>query len=224
MLIVVGAFVALVIFTLELHAQRGAHEWRVRVLAWGVIAASILVVAAAAQRVLFYEAAYGYTQERLYVQVCCVAIALAMAVLAFEGRQTLNAARLTRRIAVVAILCAGGFTWWNSDAWIVAANVARYRQTNRIDAGYLAQLVQVSPDAVPELITRLPQLPAAAADQLRDDLLRLSISEGAWYEWNLRRSAAITALCSTALAGAATRCPRIQEEVAVTDTRAHGRR
>jgi hypothetical protein len=165
-----------------------------------VIAGSILVVASAADRVRYYEAAYGFTRQRLYVQVCCAAVALALLSLAWQVRRPIDVARVIRHGCVVAILCAGGLAYWNYNAWIVQANVERYHSTRNLDAGYLGQLVQSSPDAVPALVARLAQLPPAAAQSLREALGRVPLGdEMSWYEWNLRRAAARAALCSAGL-------------------------
>jgi hypothetical protein len=204
-MIVAAALCAIVIIALDRHALRDGRERWVRWIGWGVVAASLLVVVSAYQRVRFYEAAYGYTEQRLYVQVCCGAVSLALLLLAVELRAAIEIPRLTRRVALVALACVGGLSYWNSAGWIVEANVARYERTGKLDATYLAQLARFSPDAVPRLLRALPRLAPADAERVRDALAHAELvrsmlvrpenpRELSWYESSLRRSAANSAL------------------------------
>jgi hypothetical protein len=212
-MIVAAALCALVIITLDQRALRGARESLVRALAWGVIASSLLAVASAYERVQFYEASYGYTEQRLYVQVCCAAVAMALLLLAWELRASIVVPRLMRRVALVGVLCVGGLAYWNSVAWIVHANVERYQRTGKLDASYLAELARFSPDAVPELLASLPRLAPQDALDLRTALRAAPLgSDGelSWYEWNLRRALARSALCAAGLldeSAVKTECP-----------------
>jgi len=218
-MVAAAALCALVIITLDHHALRGTRERLVRILAWGVIGASLLVVASAYQRVRFYEAAYGYTEQRVYVQVCCTAVAMALLLLAYELRSAINLPRLSRHVALAAVLCVGALAYWNSVAWIVEANVDRYQHTGKLDVDYLAQLAQSSPDAVPALVTSLSRLPPGHAEKLRSALRNVSLDhDPSWYEWNLRRASAASALCTAGLFHedpAAVACPHSGAATAV---------
>jgi hypothetical protein len=209
-MIIAAGLCALVIINLDSHALRGPRERLARVLAWAVIAASLLVVMSAYERVLYYEEAYGYTRLRLYVKVCCAAVSLALLLLAWELRGPVHVARLTRHVGMSALLFAAVLAYWNGVDWIVQANVDRLRQTGRIDAAYLSQLADSSPDAVPALVASLPQLTAADAARLRGVLRGVAPRrETAWYEWNLRRNVALSTLCMAGLlpGSADTACP-----------------
>jgi Domain of unknown function (DUF4153) len=213
-MIAAAALCAVVLIALDHRARRGDRERLVRAASWGVIAASLIVVASAYERVRFYEAMYGYTEQRLYVQVCCAAVAAALLLLAWELRSPIDLARLTRHIALIAILCVGSLSYWNSGAWIVRANVRRREQTGKLDVIYLERLARHSRDAIPALVETLPGLPPAQAQQLRSTLNRLRLGrwipeppgrrfEAAWYEWNLRRAAARSALRAAGLSNEA---------------------
>src|SRR5581483_6041131 len=125
-----------VIITLDRRALRNEGERNVRLLSWGVIVASLVVVASAYLRVRYYEAAYGYTEQRLYVQVTCALVALTLLSLAWELRSAINVPRLIRHVALIAIACVGGLSYWNSAAWIVGANLVRYESTGKLDVSY----------------------------------------------------------------------------------------
>lgn len=213
-MIVAAALCALVIITLEQRALRGARERGVRLLSWAVIAGSLVIVASAYQRVRYYEAAYGYTEQRLYVQVICVAISLALVSLAWELRSASNLPRLIRHGALIAIACVAGLSYWNETAWIVAANVARYEGTGKMDLSYLERLARSSPDAIPALVAALPKLSPADASRLRESLQHAPLDRSillpppgtgglSWYEWSLRRAAAQSALRTAGLLGEA---------------------
>lgn len=203
-MIVAAALCALVIITSDQRALRRGRERSVRLMSWGVIAASLVIVASAYQRVRYYEAAYGYTEQRLYVQVICGLISLSLLSLAWELRSAINIARLIRHVALIAIACVAGLSYWNEAAWIVEANVGRYESTGKLDVDYLERLGRLSPDAIPALIGALPKLAPADALRVREALEHASADQSilmppgtgglSWYEWSLRRAAAHSSL------------------------------
>ena len=209
-MIVAAALCAMVIITLDRHALRSESERTVRLLSWGVVAASLIIVISAYLRVRYYEAAYGYTEQRLYVQVICGLVSLALLSLALELRSAIDVPRLIRRVALLAIVCVGGLSYWNHAAWIVAANVARYERTGKVDVGYLERLARSSPDAIPALVGALPKLTAADAARVRSSLQRACLDSSvlvppraaggpSWYEWSLRRASARAVLRAAGL-------------------------
>ncbi len=210
-MILAAALCALVILTLDRRALRNGKEASVRLVSWGVIAASMVVVASAYQRVRYYESAYGFTEPRLYVQVCCAWVTIALALLAWEQRSAIAVPRLLRHAGLAAVVCVAGLSYFNCAAWIVSANLARYQRTGKLDVSYLERLARSSPDAVPALIEALPRLAPADARGVRQTLrgIRLDRSMAvppasarglSWYEWSLRRAAARSALRRAGLA------------------------
>ena len=203
-MIVAAALCAIVIITLDQRASRDGRERAVRLLSWGVIAASLILVASAYLRVRYYEAAYGYTQQRLYVQVICGAVSLALLSLALELRSVIDVPRLIRHAALIAIASVAGLSYWNHAAWIVNANVGRYETTGKVDVVYLERLARSSPDAIPALIGVLPKLAPADASRVRASLKHEFVNrsilmppgtgELSWYEWSSRRAAARSVL------------------------------
>lgn len=217
-MIVAATLCALVIITLDQRALHNGRERSVRLLSWAVIAASLLIVASAYQRVRYYEAAYGYTEQRLYVQVICALISLALLALAAELRSAIDIPRLMRHTGLIAIACIAGVSYWNTAGWIVTANVGRYERTGKLDVSYLERLARSSPDAIPALIGALPTLAPPDASRLRETLQHVSLDRSilippppeaggpSWYEWSLRRAAARSSLRAAGLLdGAAVR-------------------
>lgn len=215
-MIIAAVLCAIVIIALDQHALRGERELSVRLLSVGVVLASLVVVACAYLRVHYYEAAYGYTQQRLYVQICCGMVLMSLLCLAWELRSAIHIPRLIRHVALTAIACVAGLSYWNHSAWIVDANVGRYARTGKLDVDYLERLGRISPDAIPALIEALPHLTPADAQRVRESLRRTSpdqsilqpqpaAGEPSWYEWSLRRVAARSALRAAGLDGSTTR-------------------
>lgn len=172
--------------------------------------ASLIVVASAYLRVRYYEAAYGYTEQRLYVQVCCGMVLMSLLGLAWELRAAIHIPRLIRHVALTGIACVAGLSYWNHSAWIVNANVERYASTGKLDVDYLERLGRISPGAIPALIETLPHLTPGDAQRVRESLRRTSpdqsilqpqpgTGELSWCEWSLRRVAARSALRAAGL-------------------------
>lgn len=209
-MIIAAVLCTLVIITLDQHALRSKRELSVRLLSLGVTLASLVVVASAYLRVHYYEAAYGYTEQRLYVQVCCGMVLMTLLCLAWELRSAIDLPRLIRHVALAAIACIAGLSYWNHSAWIVNANVGRYASTGKLDVDYLERLARTSPDAIPALIGALPRLAPADAQRVRESLRSVSpdrsilipplgTGELSWYEWSLRRVSARSALRAAGL-------------------------
>jgi hypothetical protein len=100
---------------------------------------------------------------------------------------------MARRAASIGALALLALIYWNHEAWIVRANVARYARTGQLDALYLQHL---SANAVPAIVESLPELPRPIAARLRASLRGRfsSAAKGRWFEWNLRRREAAEAL------------------------------
>jgi hypothetical protein len=191
-----------VIIGLDRLAARGGHETRVRAFADIVIAQALLLLGSAYHRVALYEAAYGYTAERLGVQIYCWIVGVGLVLLAIELHRGISIARLLRRCALAVIGTFLAISYSNPTSWIVEQNIARHRATGKIDAQYLAHLAGSGCDAVPELIRALPELRVEEAAALHAALVNTSRSLGdseRWYEWNLRRARARSALRSAGI-------------------------
>jgi two-component system sensor histidine kinase BaeS len=187
-----SSFSALLLLALSRLAIPGSRERLIRWLVIAIVLQAQLLLLSAFHRVDVYEAAYGYTRLRLYVQAYAIVAFLFMILLAIELRARPQPARLARRAACLAALALIGLVGWNHAAWIATQNLRRYGQSGSIDARYLS--LGLGPDAVPELIDSLPQLPPPLAASLRR-CLREAYEAGtaadrvnrSWYEWSRRR-------------------------------------
>jgi hypothetical protein len=156
-------------------------------------------LASAGQRLLLYEAAYGFTTLRLYSHVFMAVLAGVFAwllVVIWWRPKRFAVGAFLAMITFVAILDV-----LNPAAVIVRQNVARYQATGMLDTAYLFEL---SLDAVPTLAAALPTLrgPARTEAQRVLDLRETRLSASGpepWQSFNLGRERARAALASLRL-------------------------
>jgi len=144
-LISLGLFLGLSAITRR--AERGQRRTfsTLGILLVGLVA---VILVSAFQRLLLYEAVYGFTRLRTYTHVFMVWVGVLLLVtMALEvvGRQ--------RYFALAAVLSVLGFglslNAINVDAWIARQNIARAVGGEELDASYL---VSLSHDAVPAMV------------------------------------------------------------------------
>lgn len=152
-----------------------------------------LILASAFRRVLLYEAAYGYTTDRLIAQAYMIVLGLSFVALAMDLRRGRVSSSFGRHGMTLTLAALTVFTYWNYESWLVRKNLER-PATDRHDIAYLTTL---SPAAVPALMAARPHLAPAQRNEL-DARLRCMKVPGMqhWYEWNLRREQARAALGS----------------------------
>ncbi len=161
-----------------------------------IVALVIGMLVSAFQRMLLYQAAYGYTHLRIYT--LSFMIWLALVLLLFLVALFRAAPRLfSWGTFATALLYLAALNGVNPDALIARGNLARYHQSGTLDARYLATL---SSDATPELVAALPALNgdaqtiiASALDAQRQRLERIETTSG-WPAWHFGRMRALHAL------------------------------
>ena len=159
--LVTVAFFSLLLF-LGLSAivkrQTTAQRWAFSGLGIGMVALVGVMLVSAFQRLLLYEAAYGFSRLRMYTHVFMLWLGALLAVVV-----VLDILRKERFFAMAALLASIGFaatlTLVNVDGYIVRQNVARAAAGEGLDVAYLTSL---SPDAVPALVEAFqsPSLPS----------------------------------------------------------------
>lgn len=143
---------------------RRAHRLLLRVLLGILCALTIVVLVSALWRLWLYEEAYGLTRLRLLAEAIAVWLGAFFALLLAAGL----VARLRRRLA--SVMLAGtavallAFSLLNPDGLVADRNVERWRDTGRLDLGYLRTL---SADAAPGLASLPPSLRGFALEPLR---------------------------------------------------------
>jgi hypothetical protein len=189
----VATLCTLLLVFLDGWASRGRADRWARLASVAVTAELLLLLCSALRRLWLYEEAYGFTRLRLYAHAYMVVMAALIVLLGWELSRGLRSGRMARRAASIGALALLALIYWNHEAWIVRANVARYARTGQLDALYLQHL---SANAVPAIVESLPELPRPIAARLRASLRGRfsSAAKGRWFEWNLRRREAAEAL------------------------------
>ena len=149
--LVMVAFFSLLLF-LGLSAivkrQGVAQRWAFSGLGIGMVVLVGVMLVSAFQRLLLYEAAYGFSRLRLYTHVFMIWLGALLAVVV-----VLDILRKERLFALTALLASIGFAatlmFVNVDGYIVRQNVARATTGEGLDVPYLASL---SADSVPVLV------------------------------------------------------------------------
>lgn len=154
-----------------------------------------VLLASAFRRLLLYEAAFGFTRERLLAHLLMLWLGLLFAALL-----VLVVRAQLRRFTVVCVVAATGFVLTlgaiNVDGLIVNRNVARALNGAELDTAYLASL---SPDAVPSLADAAVAAPPALRQRLDDVLAchaRALAEPRGWQGWSLGRWRADRAIYS----------------------------
>jgi hypothetical protein len=144
--------------------------------------------------VSLYEEAYGYTTARLYAQAYMIVVALSLVALVREVLTGLDPARLFLRAWMTAALTFVVLLYWNHHAWIANRNIDLYASTGKLDTVYLTR--DLSADAIPTIVRRLPSLAEPAKSQLTQavKLRNKRPYNDRWFEWNLGRARAAEAL------------------------------
>jgi hypothetical protein len=187
-----GFFELLAVSLLVLPLLFGAHALLrhrspfslrlVQALSALLIALSLVVMASALQRMRLYQREYGLTELRLYatgliIWLGFVFVWLAATVVRARPRLFVSGALVSGFVATLALNIA------NPDALIARTNLDR----PRVDVAYLGNL---SDDAVPALLARLPSLPRHLRVPLARALLRRHDDPPGLAGWNASRSRA----------------------------------
>jgi hypothetical protein len=160
--------------------ERGSRA--VQGLSGALIVLVLVVLASALQRMRLYQREYGLTELRIYATgvilwLGCVFVLLAATVLRGRPRAFATGAVVAGFVATFAL------NVLNPDALIARTNLAR----PHIDVAYVSQL---SADAVPTLLHRLPTLPPEVRRPIAAALLLRSERSDGWLAWNVSRSRA----------------------------------
>jgi hypothetical protein len=183
-LIAAAALTLVVVKVATLVAQpRTTTEERTLQLLLGLLCALTLVVLASAlHRLMLYEDAFGLTRPRLAAEGFILWLGGTIAILLLLGalRRT---ASFPRTVLVWTASALVVFSIANPDARIADRNVERWRNTGRLDVGYVSTL---SADAVPALSELPAPLRPRVLARIADRLSR----EEPWSSANLSRARA----------------------------------
>ncbi|WP_207923793.1 DUF4153 domain-containing protein, partial [Actinomadura bangladeshensis] len=154
-LVVVTVLVLVVVAIAKRYAPsgNGGDRATVRVLLGLLCALTLVVVAVALRRLYLYEQTFGWTRLRLWVHAFELWLGFVVVLVAVAGVVKGRVAWLPRVVAASGAVAMLLLALLNPDGFIAEHNVARYKDTGKIDVPYLRGL---SADAVPAL-DRLPE-------------------------------------------------------------------
>ena len=199
-LTIVALATALLIALTERYVVVDQRQRVTRIVTFVLIAAVLLLLGSAFNRVLLYEEAYGFTTARLYAKAAMILIATGLVAMSVEVAGEFDAGRLFRRVGAATLVVLTMIVYWNHEAWIARRNIERFAATGKLDAGYLVR--DLSPDAIPAIISLMPGLPDPARAEMRHLLERRYtarhplLADRRWFEANVRRSQAREALAA----------------------------
>ncbi len=199
--VVATCSIALILVS-ERYGRVNGQAGKARALTVALLLAVLIMLASAFRRVSLYEAAYGFTVPRLYAQVYMIVVAVALLALASGVLTTLDTRALFRRVFAVAVLAFVVLVFWNHEGWIASANIDRYASTGKLDVKYITR--DLSPNAIPAVVSGLTRLPDPARTQLRDAIVARygngrRLRPDQWFEWSYRRQKAREALARIGL-------------------------
>ncbi|MDX2009439.1 MAG: DUF4173 domain-containing protein [Myxococcaceae bacterium] len=178
-LLLVAGIVLMTLLSVPRRAQLGtpAAVVALNATATALVVAAVPMLLSAVNRMMLYEAAYGFTRQRLFSQIICVTLGLLMV------WRAITLWTWPRRFAVGAVATVTGvlalFNAMNPDAFIAKKNVER---DGVIDAAYLRDL---SADAAGVL----RQIPPHRLDEFHASLFsRPRTAPGTWASFNLARA------------------------------------
>jgi hypothetical protein len=201
-LTIVATCSILLILVSERYGRLNGHAARLKSATVALLIAVLIILASAFHRVSLYEAAYGYTVSRLYAQGYMLVLAAALLSLGAAVLGTLDTGALFRRVFTVAVIAFAVLVLWNHEGWIATANIERYATTGKLDAVYITR--DLSPNAIPAIVSGLRTLPEPARTELHDAVVARygngrRLRPTRWFEWNLRRQQAREALATIGL-------------------------
>ncbi len=193
-LTVVASCSVFLIIIAERYGEIDQRQSVLRAVTLSVVLGVLFLLGSAFHRVVLYEQAYGFTTARLYAQAYMIVVAVSLLILAREVTVEVDPSRLFRRTGAAAILTFIVLIYWNHEAWIADRNIDLFATTGKLDMVYLTS--DLSGDAIPTILRRLPSLPEPARTQLSNAVKARyrHPHTDEWFEWNLRRSRARDAL------------------------------
>lgn len=204
-LVTVAFFALLMLLTLSGIAKRETETQRKIFSGLGIALVALLLVmlVSAYQRLVLYEAAYGFTRLRTYTHVFLVWIGLLLI-----ATIVLEILRKERAFAFAMLIASFGFAaslpLLNVDAFIVKQNIQREIRGQAVEDLDSRYFLSLSDDAIPPLIEALrnPTLPDSAREKVGAALAcirrrrGLSETEPPWQSFHFARLRADQALAS----------------------------
>ncbi len=197
-LVIVAVFTLALGLALQFATRRAAAatRWAFNGLTAVLVVLTGIILASAFQRLRLYEEAYGFTQLRTYPHMFMVWVGVLLAI--FLITVLLDRPRLfALGLCIAALGFVATLDVLDTDGFIAQQNIARYAETGKLDAQYLATL---SDDATPYLVPLLDRVASEDRNVLggalhyRLDALEQVNKSAGWPGWHLARARAYQSL------------------------------
>lgn len=168
----VAALVGAVLFAFDLLIRSRGRAYIAAALL--LVALTAVVLASAATRMTLYQAAYGWTELRLYAYAAIAFIAIALAILAVAV-VTRGMERVVGPLAGAALAVGLAVNAIGPSAQVAAANIDRFLDPAALPSDAirdldLTYLIALGDGAVPAIVERLSLLPDPERERLRGAL------------------------------------------------------
>ncbi|MCA0972580.1 DUF4173 domain-containing protein [Halobacillus litoralis] len=148
-----------------------------------IVFSGILLVSAF-QRLMLYEAEYGYTMARVLPHVFMIFL---IVIFAYTGiRVWIDRLPLIHFYLITAVLFYTGLNAVNVEAWIVDRNIDRYEETGKLDIDYLNSLGYTGVDGLIEIYQEYPEYKNLER-KLEERKEEWTNQERAWQSFNIPR-------------------------------------
>lgn len=201
-LVAAACLASSIVVVLEAMVERRTRAYLVALVA--LVALTALVLISASLRLGLYQAAYGWTELRLYVLAAIVTMGAGLVIM--MGLVLTDLSRwLGHAFAVLGLVSLVGLNVIAPASFVAARNIERVMDPSLVppdghsglDADYLAVLPD---DAIPVMVDALPGLPTREGREVltilrrRDSELGSDPAYGSPFAWNLGRERARAAL------------------------------
>jgi hypothetical protein len=203
-LVAAASLAVTVVAVIEVMVERRARVYVAMLVA--LIGLTGLVLVSASLRLGLYQAAYGWTELRLYVLAAIVTMGATLVVMV--GLVLSDRSRwLGHSLAALGLVSVVGLNLLAPAAFVAARNIERFVNPSLVppdghsglDAEYLAVLPD---DAIPVMVEALPSLPGPEAAEVlvilraRQTVLASDTAYQSPFAWNLGRERARAALAT----------------------------
>ncbi|WP_217586108.1 DUF4153 domain-containing protein [Lentibacillus saliphilus] len=157
-----------------------------------LVTSSVIMLVSAFQRLLMYEAAYGFTVERLLAHIFMIFL---MVIFAYTFiRIWIERLALLHFYLIVGLVFYTGIHAINLEQIVVTSNLERYAETHKIDIEYMEALSWTGVDGLMTLYEQNPDYPGLKEVlQIKMEELPV-IAEQGWQSFNVVKSKTVERL------------------------------
>ena len=185
-----GFFELIAVAILSFFLLLTVHGKSLKSFSTALVLQVLVIMTSAFTRLALYEAAYGFTTQRLYSHALIIFLAVVFFILLYKIHKDKKENAFALRIFITTILFLATMNFLNPDSFIARHNLARYNETGKIDLEYFNQL---SADAIPDMLSAQKILPPDQLNSAANNLTKpyytkwQSLNVARWKAWKMIR-------------------------------------